>query len=78
MKSNLPQFTDEGDVFSAYASSFPGAVPVYRFANLDAERKNSQAITHFYTANPATRQKVINELPNFRDEGVTFYALPSK
>lgn len=78
VKSNLPQFTDQGDVFSAYASSFPGAIPVYRFANLDAERRNSQAITHFYTADPATRQKVINELPNFRDEGVTFYALPSK
>lgn len=78
VKSTLSQFSDEGDVFNAFSSQVPGAIPVYSFTNLDAQRRNSQAITHFYTADSATKQKVINELPSFNYEGVAFYALPAK
>lgn len=76
VRTNLSQFQDQGEVFNAFTSPVPGAVPVYRFANLDAERKDSQAITHFYTSDPANRQTVLNTLPNFRDEGIAFYAFP--
>lgn len=73
---NLPQFQDQGEVFNAFTSPVPGATPVYRFANLDAERRDSQAITHFYTADAANRQTVLRDFPSFRDEGIAFYAVP--
>lgn len=78
VKSTLSQFSDEGDVFNAFSSQVPGAIPVYSFTNLDAQRRDSRSITHFYTADSATKQKVINELPSFNYEGVAFYALPAK
>jgi hypothetical protein len=76
IRDNLPQFRAEGEKFNSYNTAVPGAIPVYRFTNLARERENSQNITHFFTANPATRLQVQGR-SDFRDEGVAFYALPS-
>jgi hypothetical protein len=76
IRDNLPQFRAEGDVFNSYNTAVSGAIPVFRFTNLARERENSQNITHFFTANPATRLQVQGR-SDFRDEGVAFYALPS-
>jgi hypothetical protein len=73
----LPQFKDDGDAFAAYSTQVTGTIPLYRFANLDAESRDSRAITHFYTSDSANRQRVIDTLPNFRNENVGFYVFPS-
>ncbi|MEG4343873.1 hypothetical protein QUB70_11355 [Microcoleus sp. A003_D6] len=74
IRDNLPQFRAEGEVFNSYNTAVSGAVPVYRFTNLARERENPLNITHFFTANPSDRAAV-QARPDFRDEGVAFYAL---
>ncbi len=76
IRDNLPQFRAEGEVFNSYNTPVSGAVPVYRFTNLARERENPLNITHFFTASQADRLAV-QARPDFRDEGVAFYALPS-
>lgn len=76
VRDNLPQFRAEGEVFNSYNTAVSGAIPVFRFTNLARERENSQNITHFFTANPENRRLLQTTRPDFRDEGVAFYALP--
>jgi hypothetical protein len=71
--NNLPDFEDEGVVFYAYAGPIDfddDEVPVYRFFNPISE-------SHFYTANPAERELVLNQLPEFTPEGIVFYVEPA-
>ncbi|MEG4808283.1 hypothetical protein QUA82_13395 [Microcoleus sp. F8-D3] len=76
IRDNLPQFRAEGEVFNSYNTAVSGAVPVYRFTNLARERENPLNITHFFTAKPSDRAAA-QARPDFRDEGVAFYALPA-
>ena len=86
IENSLPQFRNIGVAFNAYkpidtteqkpADAPANAIPIYRLANLDAEQANPLNITHFYTADPFNRQRVLDTL-NYRDEFVGFWALPA-
>jgi hypothetical protein len=61
----------EGARYSAYASPAPGTVPLYRFWST---RYNG----HFYTADPAERDRVIATWPDvWSYEGVAYYVYPN-
>lgn len=72
--NNLPSFSFEGIGFNAFTRPVPldgvdqdPAMPVYRFFNT----VNSG---HFFTIDPAERDFVTNNLPQYVFEGVGFYA----
>lgn len=55
--------------FQAAETPQPGTIPIYRFYELNSG-------THFYTPSAAERDSVVANLPNYRYEGVGFYADP--
>lgn len=75
VRNVLPQFRPEGDAFLSYNFPTAGSLPVHRFTNLSAERRDPQAITHFFTSDESTKQ-LVQRIPDFRYEGIVFYALP--
>ena len=66
---NLPSFNFEGVGFEAFAAdaTVEGADEVFRFFNTTAGG-------HFFTTNEAERDFVLQNLPNFNFEGVSFQA----
>lgn len=58
-----------GEPIRVYSSQQLGTLPVTRFYNLDTDG-------HFYTISPGDVAHA-NTLPNFRNEGVAFYAMPT-
>jgi len=66
-----PQFVYEGAAFHALpVAGTDGRNTVYRFYN-------KATGSHFYTASPAERDKVIATYPSFVYEGVAFYVYPA-
>jgi hypothetical protein len=55
--------------FNASIGNAPGLVPVYRFFNTVTGR-------HFFTPNSSEASSVRSSLPEYRDEGIGFYADP--
>lgn len=65
-------FKYEGVKFYVYKEPKPGAIPVYRFLNLN------YGDVHFYTARESEYIKVITQFPNiFYFEGIAFYVEPT-
>lgn len=58
-----------GDPIQVYSSRQPGTLPVTRFYNRDTDG-------HFYTISPGDVAHA-STLPNFRNDGVAFYAMPT-
>ena len=61
----------EGEAWYVRTVATSGWTPVYRMYN-------STVGAHFYTSSDSERASIIANLPQFSDEGIAFYALPSK
>ncbi len=66
-----PQFAYEGPAYYAMpADAADGRVGMFRFYNRNTG-------THFYTASPAERDKIVADYPHFTFEGIAFYVYPA-
>ncbi|NBC32894.1 MAG: hypothetical protein GVY13_09495 [Alphaproteobacteria bacterium] len=72
VRATLPHFEDEGVAFAALPadSTAAGATDVFRFFN-------TQAGGHFFTTDPAERDRIVETLPQLTFEGVGFDAFDS-
>lgn len=66
VRTELPQFSDEGEAFIAYAAPQSDRQAVHRFYNVETK-------AHFYTSDEAERDNVLATLPQYNYEGVGFY-----
>ncbi len=69
--TNLPNFNSEGIAFSATPQVdndlLTGVTPVYRMLNRDTG-------VHLYTIYEEERENILENLPNYNDEGIAYYA----
>ncbi len=69
--ADYPQFKREKKAFSVYPSNPINhnlLTPVYRFYNAKTQ-------AHLYVSDEAQAERIRNNYPDFRDEGIKFYAL---
>ena len=72
---SLPNYEYEGELFTGAPNpegdDITGVVPVYRLFNVDTG-------VHLYTASELERDAVIENLPNYTSEGISYYGYESQ
>lgn len=76
VQENLPQYEYQGESFVGAPNpeendDITGVVPVYRFFNTNTG-------VHLYTASIVEKDAILENLPNYTDEGISYYGYESQ